>query len=264
MMLPLITATLLGDAVLIMKFSGNLFDDIMAISLAVVLSLVTAVILKSFYKYTAVKLIFIPIIVLSALFTIYNFSLFAGDVMLRGTNILFPFAALSGLAFYLGSTDKKAIQKVALVSVAVISVIIIAITLLSLKFMSGKYLLPHKMPELSASGSLISLYLSLTAAFVPILTMVKKPRELVAPTAVFSLCYTLCTLTVLGHFGSEYASTLDYPYAIAVSSAAVGEIFSRLDGFFYFLCFFTALIKSAVCIYALRQIYLCQVSKIKS
>ena len=263
-MLPLITMTLLGDAVLILKFSGNLADNLIAIFLAVALSLISAFILKRFYKYTAVKFVFIGLIILSLLFTTLNFSIFAGEVMLKGTNTVFPFAVFSALAFYLGFSPKKVLCKTALVSGTATALLIVAITLLSIRFMSAKYLLPHKMPELSALGTFLSLYFSLTAAFTPLLVAVKKRGELIVPTLVFALLFTLCGITTLGHFGSEYAATLDYPYAVAVSSAAVGEIFSRLDGFFYFFCFFTCLIKSSVCIYALRQIYIRLISKIKS
>ena len=263
-MLPLISLTLLGDAVLIMKFSGNLADDIIAVFSAVVLSLFSALILKRFYKYTAVKFVFIVLIILSALFTVLNFSLFASEAMLKGEDMVFPFVIFSALVFYLGLTDKKVICKTALVSGALTALLIIAITVLSIRFMSAKYLLPHSLPELSASKTFTSVYFSLTAAFVPILTVIKKMRELISPAIAFAFLFTLGLITPLGHFGSEYAATLSYPYAVAVSSAAQGDVFSRLDGLFFFSCFFTCLTKAAVCIYALRQIYIQLISKIKS
>ena len=141
-MLPLISLTLLGDAVLIMKFSGNLADDIIAVFSAVVLSLFSALILKRFYKYTAVKFVFIVLIILSALFTVLNFSLFASEAMLKGEDMVFPFVVFSALVFYLGLTDKKVICKTALVSGTLTALLIIAITVLSVRFMSAKYLLP--------------------------------------------------------------------------------------------------------------------------
>ena len=76
---------------------------------------------------------------------------------------------------------------------------------------------------------------------------------MVFSTALFSALFSLCTINVLGIFGSEFAATLRYPYAIAVSSAATGEIFSRLDGFFYIICFFCALIKIGAAINAFNQ-----------
>jgi hypothetical protein len=47
----------------------------------------------------------------------------------------------------------------------------------------------------------------------------------------------------LGIFGGDFASNLSYPYSQAVSTASMGEIFSRLDGFLYATCFFTTIIK---------------------
>ena len=49
-------------------------------------------------------------------------------------------------------------------------------------------------------------------------------------------------------FGAGMAGELDYPYAMAISTVTFGNLFSRLDGFSYFIYFVTAVIKIAVCV----------------
>ncbi len=49
-------------------------------------------------------------------------------------------------------------------------------------------------------------------------------------------------------FGAEMAGELLYPYANAISTVTFGNLFSRLDGFSYFIYFVTALIKITVCV----------------
>ncbi|MBQ3547090.1 MAG: hypothetical protein IJA44_01265 [Clostridia bacterium] len=54
-------------------------------------------------------------------------------------------------------------------------------------------------------------------------------------------------------FGAQMAGEFDYPYAMAISTVTFGNLFSRLDGFSYFIYFVTALIKITVCINVIKQ-----------
>ena len=68
------------------------------------------------------------------------------------------------------------------------------------------------------------LYLSFTSALLPIVVLLDENKGALHITAGFTLLFSLCVLNALGIFGSEFAATLPYPYATAVSSAATGEI----------------------------------------
>ena len=59
---------------------------------------------------------------------------------------------------------------------------------------------------------------------------------------VLILCLFQCVLTL------NYSSDTTYPYLRAVGVISSGSLFTRLDGFIYFLFFITSLIKITVCI----------------
>lgn len=53
-------------------------------------------------------------------------------------------------------------------------------------------------------------------------------------------------------FGTTLAGEFEYPYALAISTVTFGNLFSRLDGFSYFIYFVSALIKITVCIKVIK------------
>lgn len=61
---------------------------------------------------------------------------------------------------------------------------------------------------------------------------------------VLMLIYVLNIILVLG---ASVTSSVDYPYATLTSFISFGRNFSRLDGFTYYVYFFSSLIKCSVC-----------------
>ena len=59
----------------------------------------------------------------------------------------------------------------------------------------------------------------------------------------------ICLLSVVLLFGTELASKLSNPYASAISTISIGRLYTRLDGFSYFIYFATAITKINVCIF---------------
>ncbi len=54
-------------------------------------------------------------------------------------------------------------------------------------------------------------------------------------------------------FGTTLAGELSYPYASAISTVTFGNLFSRLDGFSYFIYFAAAMIKITVCTNVIKE-----------
>ena len=54
-------------------------------------------------------------------------------------------------------------------------------------------------------------------------------------------------------FGAKMSGEFNYPYAMAISTVTFGNLFSRLDGFSYFIYFVTTLIKATVCIKVIKS-----------
>ena len=132
------TMVLLGDALVNLRFTGNLLDDIIGISLAVLLAALTAFFFKFIYKYNVGKAVFLPLLCLSGLFTVYSFSSYAAVVMLKTENVILPFLALTAISVNLAQIGKKAIYKLSFKSGAVVGALIIVIALFSVQFMSAK------------------------------------------------------------------------------------------------------------------------------
>ena len=64
-----------------------------------------------------------------------------------------------------------------------------------------------------------------------------------------SLLLGLGILSAVLLFGTTFAGNLSFPYSSAVSTVSIGRLFTRLDGFSYFIYFSAALIRINVCIF---------------
>ena len=58
----------------------------------------------------------------------------------------------------------------------------------------------------------------------------------------------VCLLNSLLIFGNELSSRLDFPYSEAISTVTAGNIFTRMDGFSYYVFFSSCLIKICLCL----------------
>ena len=61
-----------------------------------------------------------------------------------------------------------------------------------------------------------------------------------------------CVFASVLLFGASFAGEVRYPYSAAVSTVSVGRLFSRLDGFSYFLYFICLLTKATVCLFVMN------------
>lgn len=59
----------------------------------------------------------------------------------------------------------------------------------------------------------------------------------------------VCILSAVLLFGTPLACRLSNPYASAVSTISIGRLYTRLDGFSYFIYFVTSLVKINSCIF---------------
>lgn len=264
--LCLFSLIVVGDIILCFSFTKNTTDDIIGILSAFILSTTTVVILKKItelwknksfkYKQTitvAVMLFACLLLVLVALFTVYNFSSYAANIMLSTNELVLPFISFAALATVIAFSHKNVLMKLSLILFPAVLVLIIVMFGFSVQFMNVKYLIPYKAPDdFGFIKTFLPLYLSLTASSVPMLVIGRENKK-----RSFALSYLLgigllilCLINTIAIFGGELAATLEYPYSYAVSTASMGEIFSRLDGALYAVCFFTGIVKTSACIFA--------------
>lgn len=270
--------TLVADLFLSLKFTGNLASDVIGISSAFVLSALTVLFIKFLlnllYKSrlknknlieNSVGFLFLILFLILIVFTLSSFCEFAAPFMLSTKNIFFPSCLTFLIALLLGGKKDTVLYKISLIILPVTLTTLILIAAFSVQFMDAKYLAVYKLPDASFIKVYLPIYLKLTASAAPLLVFCDKVKykSLASSYLIAFLVIAVCFINVLGIFGSELASTLNYPYAVAVSTASMGEIFSRLDGFFYAICFFATLIKTGLCVFSFKQGLVKFISNIK-
>lgn len=63
-----------------------------------------------------------------------------------------------------------------------------------------------------------------------------------------NLLLAVCILNSVLLFGSDFAGKLKYPYASAISTVTLGNLFTRMDGFAYLIFFASVIVKITVCV----------------
>ena len=269
--------TVFGETALALSFRQNTADDIIGITLAIILSGVAVFFIKwstdsvaaskkPIKKYlspwsgllTALLLLF------SAVLTVMRFSEYAAEVMLDGTAIVIPAVTFGTLFVFAGLKGEKQILKLSVIFFAVVVLFIFIMFGFSARFMSLKYLIPYKEPTLWGSFTAFwSLFPSLTLSGIAVIALFRdlKKRSFPVFYAVGGGLTFICALNTLGIFGSELASILPFPYSHAVETASLGHLFSRLDGLLYCTCFLTCGIKTAASFSAVARIIRSQAEK---
>lgn len=201
--------------------------------------------------------------VYGAVTTFFDYINFLKLVQLPQTSAVFSATVFSLLIIIFVANQRKAIYKYSL------CVAIIATFILIICFLGGiKYFdFSHFKVMLKTSAATPAYYirhLSVVAA-IPLFVFAdnkKLPQNTVLGGVVVGLLsLALCTLqSVLTLGGSNY----NYPYLYAVSVISSGSLFTRLDGFVYFLFFVFAVIRITIClkivIFAVKHIFLKQTS----
>lgn len=72
----------------------------------------------------------------------------------------------------------------------------------------------------------------------------------------FAIGFVLLGITILNSvllFGIEFSGVLDYPYSSAGSTVTFGNLFTRMDGFLYFVYLASCIVKCGVGIFAIKK-----------
>lgn len=93
---------------------------------------------------------------------------------------------------------------------------------------------------------------------IAVLALFAKQQKASMPVAIAGVCVgsallLICIFNSILLFGTQMAGEFNYPYAMAISTVTFGNLFSRLDGFSYFIYFVTALIKITVCVNIVKK-----------
>ena len=205
-----------------------------------------------FFRYF-VCIIFISFSLFIAANCAKDFILFAKAQILPECHKWLLSLVFSVVLYAFIKLSNRAALKFALLSFFAISFILTLFFVLSLKGFQAE----NPMQIKADAVSVIKVILPLS---VPIVYLISSGFP-VRPAKVFSgavLGAGLLTIAFLNAaliFGRNAIADMHFPYADAVSTVSVGSLFTRMDGFAYFIFFFCTCLKSGISIKCARTLF---------
>lgn len=274
-LIGLTALSIAGNFLISLPLSSDDGSDILGSGIAVILSFLAVIFLyppltKLFSKdirrwsrpekilLSAAYILIEAALIYTAVITLTEFSEFVGSVMLPNVHISVIFAVFTAAAALI-SRKGAALSKTAVVLLFIAAALVVTIFLFSIPKMSFKYIVPTGFPDIFTSLKIsLSVFLkSFAGALLPIAVAgrtVKGIKSVLIGNAAGAGIVMLCMFNTLLVFGGGFASTLRYPYTSAVSTVAMGEIFSGMDGFLYVTVIFTCIVKTALIFHTTRML----------
>lgn len=255
----LLSIFILGNTVIVFPKGIGVEAAVISVILAIIPTLIIAYLYvnstalfknlpKPFYVYIVLFSVFVFVI------TSADYTSFVDTVRLPKTPrfiIAFIFTCLS---IALGMAKHKVIYLFALFSIIFSAIIFLLVFTVSIKdFDLNFYQLFNFDIKILIRQTFTFFIHSFGQILIPLLFFENSEREDnkkifvwgLAASFILMFIYVLNIMLVLG---SGVTSAVDYPYATLTSYISFGRNFSRLDGFTYYVYFFSSLIKCSVCV----------------
>lgn len=157
------------------------------------------------------------------------------------------------IALVLGNCKRKVIYLFSLFSVIITALIIVTVFLFSLNKLSFESLFNQSTDLKILIRQTLTFFIhSFGQILIPLFFFSRGKSDNkkimkygISVSFLLMLIYVLNIMLVLG---SDAASIVEYPYTALTSVVSFGRNFSRLDGFTYYIYFYSSLIKSAICV----------------
>lgn len=267
---------ILGNAVIILP-AGNVNEFTF---LAFILSLLVGILLLFPFSFLAKtvfckstpknvvlktgKILLLVFLCIFSLFTVSDafssFINFVKTVLLTNTPTFFITVIFAVTVLFFFLRKQEDVLKFFLICVGAVVIIILFFFLATSFDFNLRNIFVFSLPKVKDLLSQAKPYIlnpALTAVILPFYTAAffKRPRKS-ALFAGFFCGYILLGLCVIGSvllLGSAFAGELPYPYSAAVSTVSIGRLFTRLDGFSYFVYFVCSLAKITVCLFVIKE-----------
>lgn len=275
--------TVLGEALIYVPYKTANVYSFLGFALAAVLGILFIFLLsvllpqkETITSKKGVKRSFLNIIlvllafgcILSALLSLKAFLDFSAQVLLPRAHQFIPFFIIVLTLLFFGYVKSSAILKFSLISALPVLIIIFILFILCIPSMKLINISVFTLPPLtdlikSAYPYFIRVFLTAAPAiiFAKSLSGNIKKGSIILGAAFGALLLSLIFLQSMLILGTG-VNSFDFPYISAIGTLTFGNLFTRLDGFVYFLFFVCALIKSAVSIHAAK--YLLKLLKVKN
>ena len=258
----------LGDAIIMLPtkdganytFFGFLAAAVAGIALYFLISLIyNKIPTDGNFIVKTIESVFLVIVAVFSVFAAANtfsvFTRFASEVILKNIPIPIINSVFLIVVVYFAFKRQEAVLKFSLICFVLIFILIIFFLLASL----GDYRLENLAFEESFDWEVFykSVKSFIPNPVIPALILpfyyrfALNERHISAHLGVI-VGYLLLGLAVISSlllFGTELSAVLSFPHFSAVSTITVGRLYTRLDGFLYFVYFVTSIIKINVCIF---------------
>ncbi len=192
--------------------------------------------------------------------TFIDFTNFAHSEILYNQSSFFTVVIFASTVLFFSLRQQEHILKFALISFCFTAVAVIVFILLTLHNYNLRNIFIFRLPTVPQLIKQSKPYLLnpvIPSLLLPIYNnlVFKKCKKKVAFIGLGLGFVTLgaCILSSVLLFGPHFAGTLDFPYAASISTVTVGRLFTRMDGFSYFIYFASALIQITVCIFIVKS-----------
>lgn len=183
---------------------------------------------------------------------------FKKGVLLKTPKIAISIVFILSL-YYASTKDEKTLFKFSLVTAPLCFLATVILFITSAENFNFKYLIFENFSVRSFTSQTITylfqfLFSSLLIGVFDLSTGLKKGIFAAGGIAVGGIALLICVLNSVLIFGYNYSAQMDFPYASALSTVSVGEIFTRMDGISYFVFFVTCFVKCVAIMLTVRTI----------
>lgn len=261
---------ILGNGILILPAFGTNEFNFIAYIAAVVLMLLMYLLTEFIEEKVAIKdgssvvlkivclFLFSAVAVLSLFIAAESFSSllrFVSEVILLAVPKFFIAIILAITVLYFSVKRTENLLKFSLLSMLFSMVVVLFFFIVQVDKFDLRNIFIFRLPKIHELSNQLKIYLRNPIMHIVVLPFFLKQNLLVINTKnrIFSILMGgillgISILLPILLFGAELSGDLDYPFINAVSTVTVGRLFTRLDGFAYYVCFVSVLIKITVCI----------------
>lgn len=258
---------ILGNAVIVLPAKSadqfTFLGFIITALCSVLLSLLLIPLARKLLKEGTPKIIKAAVMLILSLYALFvaadtfsDFTHFVSTHILKDTNIAFIIFVFGAAVVFFGFKRQEDVLKFALLCFVFTAVAVIFFFAATSSNFDVKNIYISEIPDFKTLFSAVRPYFikaALPAVLLPFYTAFIFPKgEKSACVLGVGMGYIIlgfCLLTSILLFSPLLAGRLSYPYASAVSTVTVGKLFTRMDGFSYFIYFSAAAVKINVCIF---------------
>lgn len=256
--ISLLSIFILGNTLIVFPKGIGIESAVISLFLSVIPTLLLSFLLvKSLNMLNGLNIAFKAAIILFSVcvfvVTSRDYISFVDAVRLPKTPRFIISFLFVGISLILGISKKKVLYLFSLFSLIITSLIIIIVFVFSANKISVGALFKDSSDFKVLIRQTLTFFIhSFGQILIPVFFLYreksdyKKIIKLGLPVSFFlMIIYVLNIMLVLG---SSAASSVDYPYTTLTSVVSFGRNFSRLDGFTYYIYFYSSLIKNAICV----------------